>query len=81
MAKFGFVFVDRLCLLYCNITCKKENQVRLENSNDIRLIRLSLNILEPVHEKTNNLGFQPGPTQTGLYVQAQKIVRGWKFWL
>ena len=22
---------------------------------------------EPVHDKTNNLGFQPGPTQTGLY--------------
>ena len=22
---------------------------------------------EPVHEKTNNLGFRPGPTQTGLY--------------
>ena len=22
---------------------------------------------EPVHEKTNNLGFQPGSTQTGLY--------------
>ena len=24
-------------------------------------------ILEPVHEKTNNLGFRPGPTQTSLY--------------
>ena len=22
---------------------------------------------EPVHEKTNNLGFRPGLTQTGLY--------------
>ena len=22
---------------------------------------------EPVHEKTNSLGFRPGPTQTGLY--------------
>ena len=22
---------------------------------------------EPVHEKTNNLGFRPGPTQTSLY--------------
>ena len=22
---------------------------------------------EPVHDKTNNLGFRPGPTQTGLY--------------
>ena len=24
-------------------------------------------INEPVHEKTNNLGFRPGLTQTGLY--------------
>ena len=24
-------------------------------------------VFEPVHEKTNNLGFRPGPTQTGLY--------------
>ena len=24
-------------------------------------------IIEPVHEKTNNLGFRPGLTQTGLY--------------
>ena len=22
---------------------------------------------EPLHEKTNNFGFRPGPTQTGLY--------------
>ena len=26
-----------------------------------------MRIYEPVHEKTNNLGFRPGPTQTGLY--------------
>ena len=24
-------------------------------------------IIEPVRDKTNNLGFRPGPTQTGLY--------------
>ena len=24
-------------------------------------------IYEPVREKTNNLGFRPGPTQTSLY--------------
>ena len=24
-------------------------------------------IIEPVHDKTNNLGFRPGPTQTSLY--------------
>ena len=26
----------------------------------------------PVHEKTNNLGFRPGPTQTGLYCHTIK---------
>ena len=24
-------------------------------------------VVEPVHDKTNNLGFRPGPTQTSLY--------------
>ena len=24
-------------------------------------------VYEPVHDKTNNLGFRPGPTQTSLY--------------
>ena len=24
-------------------------------------------VYKPVREKTNNLGFQPGPTQTSLY--------------
>ena len=27
----------------------------------------SLLLFEHVHEKTNNFGFGPGPTQTGLY--------------
>ena len=27
----------------------------------------SSQLFEPVHEKTNNLGFRPGLTQTGLY--------------
>ena len=35
---------------------------------------------EPVREKTNSLGFRPGPTQTSLH-QSQKMVRGWKFWI
>ena len=35
-------------------------------------------ITEPVHEKTNNLGFQPGLTQTGLdkhkrWLEAEKF--------
>ena len=31
------------------------------------LMRQTILKLEPVHEKTNNLGFRPGLTQTGLY--------------
>ena len=33
------------------------------------------NEYEPSHEKTNNLGFRPGPTQTG------KQARSLKFWI
>ena len=28
---------------------------------------------EPVREKTNNLGFRPGPTQTGLYSHRKRL--------
>ena len=31
---------------------------------------------EPVHEKTNNLGFRPGPTQTGLYSHRRWLEAG-----
>ena len=31
------------------------------------------NIIEPVHKKTNNLGFRPGPTQTRLYSHSKKL--------
>ena len=31
------------------------------------------NIIEPVHEKTNNLGFRPGPTQTRLYSHRKRV--------
>ena len=34
------------------------------------------NVFEPLREETNNLGCQPGPTQTGLYIQARRL----KFW-
>ena len=30
-------------------------------------------IYEPVHEKTNNLGFRPGPTQTRLYSHRSRL--------
>ena len=29
--------------------------------------------IEPVHEKTNNLGFRPGPTQTRLYSHRNRL--------
>ena len=30
-------------------------------------------IYEPVREKTNNLGFRPGPTQTSLYSHRSRL--------
>ena len=33
-------------------------------------------ISEPLHEKTNNLGFQPGPTHTGLYSHRRQLEAG-----
>ena len=34
---------------------------------------------EPVYEKTNNLGFWSGPTQTRLYIYRKKL-EAWNFW-
>ena len=31
---------------------------------------------EPLHEKTNNLGFRPGLTQTGLYSHRRWLEAG-----
>ena len=36
---------------------------------------------EPSHEKTNNLRFRPGPAQTSLSVQLQKMATSLKFWV
>ena len=33
-------------------------------------------LFEPVHEKTNNLGFRPGPTQTRLYSHRRWLEAG-----
>ena len=30
-------------------------------------------VIEPVHEKTNNLGVRPGPTQTRLYSHRSRL--------
>ena len=32
-----------------------------------------INLHEPVHDKTNNLGFRPGPTQTDLYSYRSRL--------
>ena len=39
------------------------------------LIKINLEtiIFEPSHEKTNNLGFRPGQTQTSLYSHRSKL--------
>ena len=41
--------------------------------NEGRTLHLKQNIFEPVHEKTNNLGFRPGPTQTRLYSHRSRL--------
>ena len=61
---------------------KKKNDIRVcfDEFNVIRLFHQSKAqeksasdcTYEPVHDKTNNLGFRPGPTQTGLCSH-----RGW----
>ena len=33
-------------------------------------------LLEPMHEKTNNLRFRPDPTQTGLYSHRRMLDAG-----
>ena len=34
---------------------------------------LTFILFEPSHEKTNNLGFRPGPTKTGLYSHIMRL--------
>ena len=36
-------------------------------------IAVDVNIVEPVHEKTNNLGFRPGLTQTRLHSHRSRL--------
>ena len=44
----------------------------LSLTHDLTLILLKTSI-EPVHEKNNNVGSQPGLTQTGLYSDSIKL--------
>ena len=53
-AHFGSFVDQRRCLL-C-FTCHLCSVVECDEKSS-----------EPVHDKTNNLGFRPGPTQTSLY--------------
>ena len=48
----------------------------MENSlkrKHLFISRVRIGIIEPVHEKTNNLGFRPGLTQTRLYSHRIKL--------
>ena len=47
-----------------------------ENSPTNTIIQTYAKINEPVHEKTNNLGIRPGPTETGLYRHRRWLVAG-----
>ena len=43
----------------------------------LKILRLKDKMkIEPVYEKTNNLGFRPGLTQTGLYNQRRWLGAG-----
>ena len=58
-------------LYYPSSENKGADQLRGYREADLRLCfricRLLVFSFEPMHEKTNILGFRPGPTQTGLY--------------
>ena len=48
--------------------------------NQIKKLRNFFNVVhninEPLHQKTNNLGFGPGPTQTSLYSHRSRLEAG-----
>ena len=44
----------------------------------IELDDASIIVFEPLLEKTNNLGFWPGPAQTGLYSHRSRL-EAWNF--
>ena len=50
-----------------------EMQLLLSQHKHSRKLILLLLKFEPVHEKTNNLGFRPGRTQTRLYSDSIKL--------
>ena len=52
--------------------------LNLQDETDKPSICWSVRTLEPVHEKTNNLGFRPGPTQTRLYSHRSRL-EAWNF--
>ena len=43
------------------------------SSMNIIQVRVSEKQFEPVRDKTNNLGFRPGLTQTGLYKHRRRL--------
>ena len=55
---------------------KYQIRPRLTYSPGQTLINSRANRYEPVHEKTNNLGFRPGTTQTGLYSHRRWLEAG-----
>ena len=52
------------CVLIGACALIKTNMVVMKT---ISIIQYPSTIIEQVCEETNNLGFRPGPTQTGLY--------------
>ena len=49
-------------------------QLGLREKETLRITYMVIN--EPTHEKTNKFGFRPGPTQTSLCNQGNKLEDG-----
>ena len=61
--------MSTLVIQNCPCVVRLDQPIENVNTKKVaiqKMLRFCLEY-EPVHEKTNNLGFQPGLTQTGLY--------------
>ena len=70
--------VDILFITYQNVLKPFEIILALKvdrffASEALIILHINHILFEPVHEKTNNLGFRPGPTQTRLYSHRSRL--------
>ena len=61
-----------IVIIVCCVKCRKlQNQGSDARSTNIA--HKTRSVFEHSHEKTNNLSFRPGPTQTGLYSHRSRL--------